>query len=928
MRHFCNRILAFFRTGNLDRDFDQEIETHLQMLAGEFERRGLASEDARRAARLQFGGITQLREAHRAARGLPLLDSLSLDVRYALRALRKDPGFTVLAVLTLSIGMAVNTAVFALWNAAALRPLQAVQPERVVQLAHAGRDPSFSRAEYAYYRDHSRSFSALAAAAWFTFSMSGVPAAAPASPGGIAAAAGLQFPRTLGASEPVAAAAISGNYFQLLGVPAALGRVIRPEEDSAAAEPVAMLSDSFWERRFSRDPAVLGRRLTLNGIDATIVGVTPQNFGGTSLVLPDLWTPVSLMERVSPGWSRFRVYGRLRPGIPALQARDELTALQTGSPADGPAIARPTHRNGFVVGPVSLMGQPGERDNQGPLILLVAFGLVLLIACANVASLLLARSAARQRETAIRAAIGASRSRIVRQLLTESAVMSVGAGAAAVAISWWLLRFLISQMPSSPFAGAAAVALNITPDLRVAAYIFFLSIASTAVFGLAPTLDASRPNLSSGLRDEGSAFGMRVRKSRLRDFMIAAQVTVCLLLLISAGLLARASKRALTADLGFDYRNILSLEIVFPTGSSAARTSAIRMQLFQELQRLPDVRSLAVASRLPLVHGGMRSFAVSTTGGSVDDPGTPDSWYTLVTPGYFETIGIAIVRGRDFTPQEARDGENYDNSPVIVSEATARKFWPGLDPLGKRLAFGPRRGDGPLSDGSRDARSASSFVIGVARDVRAWRLERVDDTGVYLPVTSAFGGNASGNNGRPMGVIAIRARRAEGEAIASVRRLLQSAHPELQASLGDARTAFTTQNAFIFSRLGAIGTAVIGILGLLMTSAGIYGTVAFAVTQRTQEIGIRMALGAARASVLSLVLRDTMRPVAAGLVLGFAAAAAVSRLMHAILFGLSTLDPIAFLGVSAFLTAVALLAGFVPARRATRVDPLVALRYE
>ena len=931
LRQLLHRIRAVFGARGLDRDFDQELESHLELLAESYRHRGFSAEDARRAARVDFGGVAQLRESHREIRGLPWLDTFLQDIQYALRALRRNPGFSALALLTLGIAIGVNTAVFTVYNAAALRPIQAVEPDRMVQLAHVGRNPSFSYAEYLHYRDYGRSFSGLAAATTHIFSMSGAPTPTTPGSGGIASAAGLQFPRVIGGSETVTAAVVSGNYFQLLGVSAPFGRVFRPEEDVPNAQPVAILSDEFWNRRFLRDPSLLGRRLILNGTDVAIVGIAPAGFGGTSLTIPDLWVPIALKSSLAPQADmshilfRGLVYGRLRPGVSQNQARAELNALEATFVGDSSSTSE---KRGMVVGAVSRGGQPGDRDIEGPLLMLGAVGLVLLIACANVASLLLARSAARQREIAIRLAIGASRWRLVRQLLTENAVMSLFAGGAAIVFSSLTLRFLILQMANSPFADMATMALNIAPDQRVLAYILFLSLASTLGFGLAPALESSRPNLTAGLRDDGALFGGRFRKSLLRDLMVGAQVAVCLVLLISAGLLARASARALIADLGFDYRNIVSLEVVFPPTTSAAEIRATRMELARELERTPEIQSVAVASRLPLVHGGMRTFAISAKGGSVDEPGTPDSWYTLVTPSYFETLKIAIVRGRNFTALEAREGSNYDGAPVVVSQATARKLWPGEDPIGKRLAFGPRRGDGPLSDGSQDAHSVSSFVIGVAKDVRSWRLERYDDTDVYLPVTSGYGGTASGNDGRPMGVIALRARGSEAGAIAAVRRVLQVSHPELQITIGDARTAFTTQNAFLSSRLGAIGAAIIGILGLLMTSVGIYGTVAYAVTQRTREIGVRMALGASRSDVFALVLRETMRPVAAGLALGFAGAAMASRLMHSVLFGLSTLDPMAFVGVSCFLTAVALTAGYIPARRAMRVDPMIALRYE
>jgi predicted permease len=407
--------------------------------------------------------------------------------------------------------------------------------------------------------------------------------------------------------------------------------------------------------------------------------------------------------------------------------------------------------------------------------------------------------------------------------------------------------------------------------------------------------------------------------------MVATQVAICLVFLICAGLLARASARALAVDFGFDYQKIVSLEVVFPASATPSQIAGTRTQLVAELAALPDIQSIAVASRLPLVHGGMHEFAVDPRGGSVEEPGTPDAWYTLVTPSYFDTLGIPIVRGRNFTIQEGRASKTYDGSPVIVSESTARRFWPGEDPIGRRLAFGSRRGS---RDTDQDAHSVSSIVIGVARDVRGWRLEMVDPTCIYLPVTNAFGGTAGGSDGRPEGAIVIRARGSEERAVAAVRRLLHDSHRELQATIGDSRTALTTQNVFVGSRLGALGASVVGLLGLMMTSVGIYGTVGFAVVQRTQEIGIRLALGATRRDVLGMVLIQTMRPVAAGVAAGFVGAAVASRLMRSILFGLSPLDPVAFLGVAALLATVSLAAGYLPARRAVRVDPMIALRYE
>lgn len=556
MRYLLTRIRGFFGARALDSDFDQELESHLGMLVDDYCRRGMTPADARRAARVHLGGVAQLREAHRGVRGLPFLDTFLQDIRYAVRALGKNPGFSALAVLTLSLGIGVNTAVFTLVDASQFRPLPVEEPERLMQIAHEGRDPSFSYPEYAYYRDRSRTFSGLAALTRSRLFLSGVGAAAPEE-SGLAGVAGLQFPRVLGASEPVSANLVTGNYFQVLGVAGSFGRALLPEDDAPGAQPVAMIGYNFWERRFSRDPGLLGRQLTLNGVAVTIVGIASRDFGGTTLQAPDLWLPLSMAALLEPARNQLNdegsqccyVYGRLHPGVAAAQACAEWNALAAGfaERRSDRESREPRHAKRFVVARISLGGQPGDSVEPAQLVLVLgSVGLVLLIACANVASLLLARSAARQREIAIRLAIGASRGRLIRQLLTENAVMSVLAGSAGIVFSWWTVRFLMME-GNAMLTGSGGIALNLAPDYRVFGYMLFLALASTLGFGLAPALEASRPNLTSGLRDEGAAFGGRLRKGRLRDLMVGAQVAVCLVLLIAAGLLARASARALSS---------------------------------------------------------------------------------------------------------------------------------------------------------------------------------------------------------------------------------------------------------------------------------------------------------------------------------------------------------------------------------------------
>jgi predicted permease len=710
----------------------------------------------------------------------------------------------------------------------------------------------------------------------------------------------------------------------VLGVGAVRGRSFLPDDDSPSANPVVLVSDNFWERRFARDPDLLGRHLTLDGAEVIVVGITPRDFSGTSPTVPDFWVPLVTMSRVVRNLdllhdrsSTHRIYGRLRPSITARQAEAEMGALDATLQLSFPGTAGQANRrtDRFRVQQASLAGEGGSLAQMSLVLgeLQGAIGLVLLIACANVAGLLLARSAARHKEIATRLAIGASRRRVVQQLLTESAVLSLLASVLGILLSWWLLRYIVVQMAPS-MLGTLAL-LNVAPDQRVLAYTLCLSMGTAVAFGLAPALAASKPSLIVALKD-GAASGGHVRQSRLRDLMVGTQVAVCLLLLIAMGLLTRASSRAFNADMGFNDRGVVALNVDYPRAMLPAMVTARRSQLVRQLEGRPEIQSVAVADSAPLVWG-LKVIGVAPRGGAPGDPDMPYAHFNQVTSNYFDTLGIPILRGRTFTTQELRDDANFDGSSVIVSDTTARRLWPGQEAVGKPLAFGACRGCRILPAGDEYPHSTSSVVIGVAKDVRSQRLDSADDLLLYLPATGAISG-----------MFVIRVRGDEAQAATAIRRALHETQSNLEATVWDSRTTITKQSGFVAARVGAIAAAIIGGLGLLMASVGIYGAVSFAVTQRTHEIGIRMALGARRGNVLALLVSDTMRPVAIGMVVGLTGAVIVSFLMSSLLFGLSPLDPLTFLGVLSFLAAVALLAGYVPARRATKVDPLIALRYE
>jgi macrolide transport system ATP-binding/permease protein len=908
-----------------------EMHGHLEEKIEELVSGGMSRKEAAYAARREFGNVALVEEDSREVWRWPSIESFVADLRYGVRVLRKNPGFTGVAVLTLALGIGVNTAIFTAFDALVLRPLRVKDPDTlaaVFRTAPGIRDGRFSYPDYLYYRDHNRSLSDLSL---FAFGMavtsSDLPATSSEAVPRIAGAIGFQLPQLLqGSAQPIGCFFVSGNYFPMLGATPLLGRVLLPGDDQPNSPPVVLMSGNFWQHQFHSDPKIVGSVLHLNGVAFNVIGVTPLDYIGTAPDVPSLWAPVQakvLLGGLSSQDLENRQViagspmGRLKPGVSLSDAQAELGVLAEQLRAQYPEAKRD-----IGVSVVSGRNNLSALDSDAwPVVIaaMSAVALLLLIACANVASLLLARAVARRKEIAVRLALGAGRWRLLRQLLTESVLLGLVAGALGLPLAGWMLHLLIVEIASALPSFWGTLALEISPDIRIFGYTLFVSCAAGIAFGLTPAWQASKADVSSAIKEDGTTFGQRLSRSRLRGILIAGQMAACLVLLISSALLLRGSQRALKIDPGYDTRRVAYLEMYNPAilHYSQARLLQLNRDVIQGIVNLPGVLSVSQASRGPI--GGIRWVPVARAGTAPPTPTTVGSepagaGYSYVTPNYFDTLNIPIVRGRTFTPREA-DGQ----APVVViSEATARRFWPGEDPIGKLLKIGSEKGSMSYP-GESDPFIPSSEVIGIAHDVRSMDLRRVDESYLYLPLSQSRQWSST---------LLVRVEGNPTPLLPAIGREFRRVDGNLPVVAAQLNTMVSMDPYFVVSRIGGVLASIVGALGLLLACLGVYGMVSYSVAQRTREIGIRMALGAQGIQVLRQVMSEGFRPILSGVVIGLVVSAGASRALSATLFGLNPLDSVSFAGVSLLLIAIALLATWLPARRATEVDPMVALRYE
>jgi predicted permease len=907
LKRLRRRVWAFFAKKALDAELEAELEAHMQLAIDELMEHGMPLDEARRLALIQFGGVQQAREKQREARGLMQVDILLQDLKYTTRKLMRDPGFTVVAVLILALGIGANVAVFSVVNTIMLRPLPFPNAQELVWIAPPPAKCGLSCATYSTdsydeFRASTRSFQDVTG--YFAFS----------SPGNLKL--------RIGNGSPVPATGIDviQNFFSVLGVQPAKGRLFRPEDARNGAAPVIILTDAWWRRQFNADPDIVGKAFDINGTQTTVIGVLPRTFDFGAVFAPgtkvDALTPLNLYGPPRDWGNIITMIGRMKPGVTLGQAvGDSKAASRYMCWNNNYPKSCGDYKDAVV--PVPLKDYVTGRLRQSLKVLWTAVGMILLIACVNLSNLLLARAMARSKEFALRGALGAGRGRIVRQLLTESLVLSGGGAIIGLLLAEILVVWLRSQ---------GAIALPLLSQLHIDAsalgWALLLATASAILFGLVPALRISAGKLHEALKDSGAGSGQSRKHERLRAVLVVSEVALACVLLVGAGLLLRSFMQVLSVDLGFQPERAAAVAVDFNddpadgdgnSKESSDKILAHRAAHFQPIidrvSALPGVEAAGVTDYLPL--GGNRSWGLPFPRGATrpQDLHIPGPLVYVVSPGYLRAMGTRL-RGRDFSWNDRRGTEQ-----VVIIDSEYAKYlsafvhWPNNDPVGQLIY----NGDKDTCDGGVCMR-----IIGVADNVHAESVEGENGWQIYYPGAQTFWGTPQ---------LVARTTMPLAQMAKSVMSVLRDANPK-QTAAEFKPIQMLVDHANSPRRFFLLLVGSFAALGLLLAALGIYGVISYSVTRQTQEIGIRMALGASAGRVRKQVLISTLRLAAIGVVAGAVVSIATSRLLASLLFNTSPWDSFTYVAMAVALLAVAAVAGYVPALRASRVSPLIALRSE
>ena len=863
------RLRSLFRRTQLERDLDDELRFHFDQHVAKLIAQGIPLDEALRQTRLACGTQDSIKEEHRDARGTRALENLAQDIRYALRVLAKSPGFTVVAILTLALGIGANTAIFSVVNSVLLRPLPYPDSSRIVTT-----DGNESMPDMDDIRAQAKSFDAIGSRS-------------------------VQHLDYIGGAAPIQVFVIAGDagMYQVLGALPEIGRMIGAEDDVSGAAPVVVLSHAFWMTQFGGDPAAVGKQIQLSGIGYTVVGV----------MKPDFWLPhhpadaYSTLRIVYPVEAKERgvhiltAFMHLNPGVTLAQAQAEMSAIDASL-----ARSHPDHDAGVHRKLIPLLDSVVGDTRAVILIFLGAVGLVLLIACVNFANLLLARAAARQREIAIRSALGAATGRLVMQMLTESIILALAGGAAGIALAYAALNGLLALAPEDlPRLNTIAI------DGRVLAFTVGISLLTGFAFGLLPAWSATRPNAGDTLRDVGRTIAGSRASLRLRRVLVVSETALALVLLVGAGLLTRSFARIASVAPGFRTENILTLDLTLPASRYENLPEQIRFrtQLLDSLNAAPGLQA-AMISELPL-GGDQVDHEVAIEGRPIAPGKNPEVQTRTVLGDYFGIMRIPLLQGRAFNAEDRTGSLEV----VVVNQAFVRKFFLNQNPIGARMGWAL---DKPIK---------WKTIVGVVGDVKHFGLDQPDSPAAYGLYTQ------SDESWKRWMTLTVRSPRDPSSLAHEVQLKIWAIDNALPT------TGVMSMNAVVAKtlspqRFNLVLLGIFAVVALVLAAVGIYGVIAYSVTQRTHEIGVRVAVGAQPRHVIELVLGESGRLVAAGTLIGLAGAVILTRFMASMLFGVTARDPITFIAVAVLLVAVALVASYIPARRALRVDPMIALRHE